>query len=207
MKQNEIQELHYITPITNVPSILKYGIQSNRRAEVGRKKGLIEPASVAMDEVQSLRDKIKVPGGRPLHEYANLYLCARNPMLFKRKEQHDSLCVLRISPKVLDISGAIVTDMNAASGICRFAPAPGGLDLVDAEMVFAEDWTHPNDLSGYWRHKAVKCAEVLVPDQVPARFITGAYVSCEISRDALQAIAANLKVRVNEHLFFQGRRP
>jgi hypothetical protein len=194
MKRDEVQELHYITPIENLPSILRYGIQSNRRAKVGRKKGLIDPASVAMDEVQSLRDKIHVPEGRPLHDYANLYLCARNPMLFKRKEQHETLCVLRISPAVLDIPGVIVTDMNAASGICRFAPAPEGLDMVDTEMVFAEDWRHPGDFAGYLRHRAVKCAEVLVPDQVPARFIMGAHVSCDASRGALQAVAAGLVV-------------
>ncbi len=204
MRREELTELHFITPHTNLPTLLQYGIQSHRRAEVGRRKGILQPASVAMQEVQEIRNGVHVPGGRELHEYANLYLCARNPMMFVRKERHLELCVLRVSTDVLDIEGAIITDMNAAKRICRFAPAPDGLVNVDREMVFAQDWRHPGDLIAYDRHKAIKCAEVLIPDKVPPVYIMGAYVSCKEIAAVVNRIAPQLSVSINGHLFFYG---
>jgi ssDNA thymidine ADP-ribosyltransferase, DarT len=55
-----------------------------------------------MTEIQDLRANKKVPGGRPLHEYLNLYFHARNPMMYKGHDQHESLCVIRVSTNVLD---------------------------------------------------------------------------------------------------------
>src|SRR5712691_2607983 len=51
--------------------------------------------------------------------YVNLYLCARNPILYKRQSRHAELCVLRIDPRVLDLPGVVVTDGNAASAYVR----------------------------------------------------------------------------------------
>jgi hypothetical protein len=202
MKREELTELHFITLHSNLPTLLQYGIQSHRRAEVGRRKGILQPASVAMQEIQDIREGVSVPGGRELHEYANLYLCARNPMMFKRKELHLELCVLRVDTGVLDIAGAVVTDMNAAKRICRFAPAPEGLIHVNHEMVFAQDWRHPGDPIAYDRHKAIKCAEVLIPDRVPPVYIMGAYVSCEEVAAVVTGIAPQLAVSIDGNLFF-----
>ena len=202
MRRDELTELHFITPHANLPSILQYGIQSHRRAEVGRRKGILKPISVAMQEVQDIREGIHVPGGRELHEYANLYFCARNPMLFKRKERHLELCVLRIDTAVLDIEGAIVTDMNAAKRMRRFAAAPDGLVHVNREMVFAQDWRHPNNPIAYERHKAIKCAELLIPDKVPPEHIMGAYVSCEEVEAVVKNVAPQFSITINGHVFF-----
>jgi hypothetical protein len=72
LKRSELEELHYITPIDNLRSIVKHGILSNRQAK------RLKHASVAVDEIQERRAKILVPGGRPLHHYACLYICGRN---------------------------------------------------------------------------------------------------------------------------------
>jgi hypothetical protein len=64
-------------------------------------------SSVALAPVQEKRDQIKVPGGLMLHRYANLYFHARNPMLFKRKEEASRLCVLQVSVEVLRLPGAV----------------------------------------------------------------------------------------------------
>jgi hypothetical protein len=195
MNRNELNELHYITPIANVPSILKHGILSFQRAEG------ITHQSVALVEVQQRRRKA-VPGGRPLHEYVNLYLCARNPMLYLRHTHHLSLCVLRVSTDVLDLPRVVVADMNAASDYVRFGLAPQALSLVDRDLVFAESWIHTDDQIQEWRHKAIKCAEVLVPDRVLASFISGAYVSGSTALAVLRQAAPNLLVTVDAHLFF-----
>lgn len=197
MNRDDLSELHYITPIANLASIMRHGILSNRRV------ANLQHESVAKAEVQDLRAKVHVPGGRALHEYANLYFCARNPMLYKRKGVHKSLCVLRIKTMVLDLSGVVITDQNAASGYRRFHPSPAGLSMIDRDLVFAEYWTHPGDLIAEWRHKSVKCAEVLVPDSVDPTYISGAYVSNAGSSEALAQQAPGLQVTINAPLFFR----
>lgn len=109
MDRDDLKELHYIKPIDNVPSILMHGILSHKRA------ARLTHSSVAMQAIQDLRATKVVPGGRKLHEYDNLYICARNPMLYKRLEMRDQICVLVVGPDVLDLDGSVVTDQNAAS--------------------------------------------------------------------------------------------
>ncbi|MGB9498083.1 MAG: DUF4433 domain-containing protein, partial [Dissulfuribacterales bacterium] len=171
MERHELTELHYITPIANVPLILRLGILSHNRAK------RVPHESVAMNEIQDRRARVTVPGGRKLHDYANLYICARNPMMYKRHAQHQSLCVLRITPNVINIAGAVITDGNASGDYVRFSAAPKGLAIVDRDWTFADDWRDPDQIQ-YFRKKAAKCAEVLVPDKVKPDYIAGVYVSC-----------------------------
>ena len=195
MRREELDELHYITPIVNVTSILEKGILSHRLAD------RVPHGSVAMQEVQNRRSSKRLPNGRMLHEYANTYFNARNAMMYLRRDAHAQLCVLRIGPAVLDIDGVIVTDRNAASS-ARFSPASTGLVLIDRERVFAEYWTHPGDDIETDNHKKIMCAEVLVPNRIPSRYIFGAYVSCRESQRRLSGIAPQLLITVNAHPFF-----
>ena len=202
MRREELDELHYITPIVNVSSILSRGILSHRFADK------VPHESVAMQEVQDRRMNKIVPGtGKRLHDYANIYFCARNPMLYKRKDTHTELCVLGISTAVLDLDGVIVTDRNAAATIASFRPVATGLPLLDRDLVFADDWRHPGDELEYLKHRSIKCAEVLVPDRVPRTYITGAYVSCIQSQAKFAKIASDLKITIDPHLFFLEVRP
>ncbi len=196
MRREDLSELHYITPISTVPSILANGILSNKRAQKH------PHASVALAEVQDRRDRVVVPQGRPLHEYANLYFHARNPMMYKRKPDHQGLCVLRVNPDVLDLPHVVVTDRNAAKDFARFYPARKGLEKLDRDQVFADDWRHPGDLLAYVQHRGIKCAEILVPDRVDTAYIVGAYVSCDESRRTLLGLTKELRTEVNPHLFF-----
>lgn len=154
--------------------------------------------------MQDRRRLKKVPDGQPLHEYANLYFHARNPALFLMIKDmgipHEKLCILRVSPAVLDIEGTVVTDMNAAR-CCRFERAPDGLSIVDADLTLAEWWADPDPAEKY-RRKAYKCAEVLVPDRVPPRYLTGAYVSCSDAQSSFDQFQTGLSSAIDEHMFF-----
>ena len=196
MERHELEELHYITAIANVPSILARGILSHRLAAE------IQHESVAMVEIQERRAKVVVPGGRRLHEYANLYVCARNPMLFTRSTHHLDLCVLRVDPGILDLPGVVITDANASSDYVRFASSPAGLAIIDRERTFAEYWTDPDPFE-YYRKKSAKCAEVLVPDRVPSNFVTGAYVSCGEAGARFAAQGIELPTEIDQYLFFR----
>ena len=89
-----VTEFQCIMPMVNISSVLAHGVLSHDRASK------LAHASVAMEAIQEKRDKKYVPGGLKLHQYANLYFHARNPMLFKRKDQVEDLCILRISIEI-----------------------------------------------------------------------------------------------------------
>jgi hypothetical protein len=155
--------------------------------------------------IQERRRGKVVPAGRPLHEYANLYINARNKMMFKVMKSGDEVAavVLRISEDVLDAPGVVIADQNASSDHVRFAPSPRGLALIDKDTVFARYWTHPGDSIAEMRHGALVCAEVLVPDVVAPRLILGAYVPDGPTKVRLQEAVPQLAVSVNADLFFQ----
>jgi len=199
MERAELDELHFITPIANLPSICTHGILSHNGI---RKLGLTH-TSVAMTEVQDIRKGVTVPGtGKPLHDYANLYICARNPMLYKRKNEHRALCVLRVSCDVLDIPGTVVTDGNAAAKeYSRFEPCPEGLSCVDRSRTFARDWRDPV-LPVFWRKRSQKCAEVLVPSSVPPKHLLGAYVSGDEAAEVFNSHKTGLAVTIDPDFFF-----
>ena len=75
--------------------------------------------------------------------------------------------------------------------------------MVDQDHVFADDWTNPYDQRAEWRHKSIKCAEVLVPDQITPNYILGVYVSESKPLQQIQTIDPSISVRINSHLFFQ----
>jgi hypothetical protein len=200
MRRDELQELQYITHMENLGSILERGILSHRRAQ-----GLTH-RSVAKEGVQDLRARVRVPGGRPLHEYANLYICGRNPalrLMIENAGGDEGLVVLRVSTNVLDLPAVVITDQNAVSEYRLFRPSPEGLAIVDQELVFAEYWTHPDDQISEWRHRSIKCAEVLVPDRVEPQYVVGAYVSCEEASNRVGELAPELEVSIDPHLFFR----
>lgn len=199
MTFDDIEELHYISPIENMESICRRGILSHDRAKK------VSHESVAMGEIQERRKKVTIPGGRPLHQYVNLYFHARNPMMFKRKGLHKELCVIRVSKKVLRIDGVVIADRNASSDYVLFVSAPDGLRFLDKELVFAKYWTHGDQIEQF-RRASIRCAEVLVPEKVPADYLLGAYVSCEESKrtlyDIIKDTKSDIEITVNPDLFF-----
>ncbi len=200
MKFEELDEFHYITPIKNMGSIYTLGILSHKKAEK------ISHQSVAMDEIQERRKKVVVPGGRPLHQYVNLYFHAGNPMMFKRKDFYKGLCIVKVSKDVLNLPQVVISDRNASSDYVRFYAVSEGLRVIDKERVFARYWNHDDPIEKF-RHVFEKCAEVLVPDKVPKEFILGAYVSSEDSKvklyDIMEKIRPDFPITVNPDLFFQ----
>jgi hypothetical protein len=126
--------------------------------------------------------------------------------MYSMKENHGFLAVLRIDPAVLDLRGVMISDGNAARGLTRFAPpTDDGFAIIDETAVFAEYWTH-SDPQIQDERKRIRCAEVLVPDQIPPQFIQGAYVSCQEAHDTLTEAGCEILVRKKEHLFFRQNR-
>ncbi len=194
----QIKELYCIMPITNIPSVMKHGILSHNQM----KRRKIVNHSVALQSVQDKREKKRVPEARLLHDYANLYFDAHNPMLSRIRDQNEAICVLRVSPKVTRLPGVVITDRNAAADYAGFYPYPEGLEKLNFEFIFAEFWIHRHDPLLEWKHKSIKCAEVLVPDCVEPRFLLGAYVYNETANEKLIRAGFSGKITKKKALFF-----
>lgn len=196
---HRVVELHSIMPIENIASIFKHGILCHDDAEK------IPHRSVALQEIQDRRGKT-VPNGLRLHQYANLYFNARNPMMYRRKDIVGELCVIRINLSVLQKPGAVISDMNAASGYVSFLQHPKDLGQIDFDCVFADWWDDENETIAY-RKKAVKCAEALIPQSVPSGDITGFYACDQKTTKAVEEVLEGLKWQVsvtpNPYLFFK----
>jgi hypothetical protein len=191
----KLEEFQNITPIGNIPSILQHGILSHARASK------LLHLSVALQEVQNKRDIKRIPGGLALHEYANVYFHARNPMMSLRRNEATKICVLRISTKILEISGAVITDQNAVSKYVKFS-APNCLRLMNLDYVFSRNWKYPADQIEEWRHSSAKCAEALIPHSIPPHFLLGAYVVNDSVGAELAGLGFDLPIETDADLFF-----
>jgi hypothetical protein len=200
MERSRVAELHFITTIDNLGSILKAGILCRNHA------ARLPHTSIANEEVQDRRVGVRVPGGGPLHDYANLYFDARNAMMYDRRSRPD-LIVIRVDHLAMDLPGSVVTDGNAASGGTAFYPASAGLRYLDESRVYAESWHRDEDANPYegWdkkERKRQRQAEVLVPNGIPIGYITGCYVRRAAMSGQCLAVKPDLNVRVNRRVFF-----
>ncbi|QXN51645.1 MULTISPECIES: DUF4433 domain-containing protein [Pseudomonas] len=197
---HRVVELHCIMPIENLPSVFQHGILCHDRAEKFPHK------SVALQDIQDRRVGKTVPNGLRLHQYANLYFYARNPMMYRRKDVRQDLCVIRISLDVLTRPNAVVSDQNAASDWVRFHSYPDGMGKINFDFIFADWWDDEDQATGY-RKKAVKCAEALIPDAVAPSYINGFYACDNETKRKVERVLAGLNWQVpvtsNPHLFFR----
>jgi hypothetical protein len=200
--RNQVAELFYITHVANVAGILRSGILShNRVAHVTHRR-------VDLETVQERRSWVRVSDTRMLHDHACLYICGRNAMMYHVVQNNpiDTVCLLRVSPDVLDLPAVVVTDGNAASGVTRFDDVAAGIAALDFARVHAQSWIHTDDLAATGEHRRVKQAEVLVPDYVDPTYILGALAPTSDAKAAIEAAlgARSRGVVVARYPFFDG---
>lgn len=187
--------LYNIQSIDNIPSIMQRGLLSNEKAM------RISHTSIAMNDVQQRRDGVRIPNGLRLHQYANLYFDPRNPMLSRRRDQNEELCILKVNCSILDYDGVIVSDRNASSSYASFYSPRDGLPVINFDLVYARYWTD-DDYYLQLKKKSIKCAEVLVPYVIPFEFVTHAAVVNEKAANKLKAIGFDREIEVVPNVFF-----
>ncbi len=208
---NKIKEVYYTAPVDNIESILKIGILSHNRAY--QLKLLKPELDISNPEVQDLRRKktIRSPYNqdtRPLHDYVNLYPQPFNAMMVAvRLAKPDlDLCVLRISSDILDISGTLITNMNAACANAKtFKPSDWTLPPSDFEAIrslFFKTGDIKADESTQKAFKRTRQFEVLVLDFILSRYINGIFVPNErLKQDIIARTGGIIPVEVNKSLF------
>lgn len=157
--------------------------------------------SIAMNEVQARREQVIVPHGLKLHQYANLYFDPWNPMLSRRREQNEEICILKFSREVLDLEDVIVTDRNASSDYVAFYSPEAGLEQIDFKLVYARYWTDENYYE-QCRKKSIKCAEVLVPHMIPYKYVLCAAVVSKSAAESLKRTGFDREIVVEPRVFF-----
>lgn len=188
--------VYNIMPISNIPSVLQYGIVCFDQMQK------IRHSSIAMNEIQKRRSGVEVPNGHPLHQYANLYFSYHNPMLYKRKDLAEELCILALSATVMDIEGCVLADRNAATSLVRFFTPAVGVETLDFRMIHAQFWTDLDPIIQREK-KAIKCAEVLIPHCIAPAYIVGAYVVSEDSAERLRQYGFERQVAVRPSVFYR----
>jgi hypothetical protein len=188
--------LYNIVHLDNIQSIIQHGILCHNLA-----KDKVHH-SIALDEVQERRENVRVPQGKNLHDYANLYINARNPMMFKRRDKYSDLCVLEIDARVIDLPGVVVSDMNASRDMCKFMSPAEALAVLEFAKIYAKYWTHSNELDEYI-HKGTICSEVLVPSVVPFNYVTRAYVADCSVKNRLLSLGFVKPIVIEPDMFFR----
>ena len=190
------RHVYSIMPIDNIPSIMSNGILSHEKAK------RIPHLSVADPEVQDRREKVTLPTGVRLHQYANLYFSFWNPMLSRIRSKNEEICILGIAATVLNINGCAVTDRNAATALARFYTPQDGLSELDYKRIHAKNWTIGN-AHQVSDNRAVKCAEVLIPGRVPPEYVMGAYVVSEHAKEELLSRGFEKQILMKPDYFFK----
>lgn len=189
--------LYNITLIQNIPSIMELGILCFNDVKQ------IDHISIAMDNVQGRRNTTILPNGEPLHSYANLYFDYNNAMLYKRKDRAEEICILALSSEVLDLDNCVIADRNASTAIVKFYSSDEGLQYLDYKRIYAQYWNHPDDPFETRNHKAIKCAEVLIPHCIPYYFVLGAYVVSASAKKKLEEVGFDKKIIVKPKAFYR----
>ena len=189
------KSFYNIMPIANISSVISNGILSFYNTQN------IRHESIALTQVQERRESVTIPNGGKLHSYANLYFTYHNPMMYKRRNEAENLCVLAIDLSILEIPGCILSDRNAAANLVKFYSPEDGFNKIDFNTVYAANWVDFDDF--YSSKKQIKCAEILVPDCIPFDYIKGAYVLNEESEYLLRQQGFNKPIYINRDVFYR----
>ncbi len=188
-----IQYLEYLTPISNLASIVEHGILSHN---VAHRSSLVEQ-DISDSDVQRRRSQ-KTVGNLSLHDYANLYFNARNPMLYRRIQVQDSIAILCVNRDYIGRSDVWYSDGNAASEETLFYSSLQDLNQLNWSCIWADYWR------GYHDGRRIRCAEILVPFRVPFSEVKHVVVRTrQAQQDARRALPATMKVVFDPSRYFQ----
>src|SRR5713101_603597 len=198
-RKADIKGLFYITHVENVPSILQRGILAH---------SLVESQQIAFkpiydSDIVSNRKAKPTPDRASLWEYANLYFQPRNPMMYRvvHEKTNKELVVIGVTPGVLNTSGVLITDGNAANRVTSFHRLEEGLRVIQDQwkIIQSEFW---NDLDGSKRKIMAEC---LVPDRITPDCIHTIFVADHDVKNRVEAMIGSSKTPIvpEPRIFFK----
>jgi hypothetical protein len=186
-----ISSLWHLTHKDNVASIMHNGILNHYDAH----KEQVAVIDISDPEVQRTRGRIvETIYGQKIHSYAPLYVNCRNPMLYRRMNLQEHLCLLQIDLSVLLKTQSLVSDGNAASRTTKYYRPSDDLTLLPWDVLNAEYW------SGFEDGSRKRCSEVLVYPKVMPEFITK--IHCYSDNTLNYLLGTHPNISITRKLFF-----
>ncbi|MFH1004794.1 MAG: DarT ssDNA thymidine ADP-ribosyltransferase family protein [Bacteroidota bacterium] len=195
----KVKQLFYITHIDNVDSILRHGIMSHKMIEESK----IPFTRIYDAQIVSSRQNRKTPDDKSLWEYANVYLQARNPMLYRVlcEKNAAEIAVIGIDRSIMTTPGTFFSAGNAASSLSEIVPIKdSGKVYKEIKNCLESQWWKDEDGS-----KRKIMAECLIPSHISPEYLRTIYVSNDTNAEKIKKIAVGYKVHIipEPQLFFE----
>ena len=149
------------------------------------------------EDVQKGRASIAVPPtNRPLHDYVPFYFGFKTPMVAWNQAHNEEIVYLAAPLDVLRLSGVVITDGNARSGATQFREFRSVQDLaiLDVKTIKGVKYGQDREL------KRRKQAEILIPDQLPVKWIQYAVSFSEAAQGKVVAILDKFDIKIPVHV-------
>lgn len=189
--------LFYITHIDNIPSMLNDGILSHNSIIENN----VSYTPIYDKSIVSSRKEKQVEG-KSLWHFANLYFQPRNPMLYRvtMEKSVESIAIVAVNKKILETTGAHISDGNAASGPTKFY-SNVNFKIIEKQI------RKMTELQWWFEHDSTKrqiMAECLVPEKIPPEYIEAIYVSDhDVAEKLRSSIASTTSIIPEPAMFFQ----
>jgi len=199
----KLRGLYYITHIDNLPSILERGILCHRKVE--DEKIAFTPIYDA--SIVANRKERKLPDGRNLWDFVNLYFQPRNAMLYRvvffSGVNLEDIIIIGLKATILNRKEVFITTGNAASYNTEIHSAKKAREYIKSIREKTDrEWWASEDGS-----KRELMAECLVPDKVDTDDISEIYVPNHNSLRKVKRICKrNIPIIPEPELFFHPSR-
>lgn len=161
LDKKDVNCFYHITHINNLTSILSHGLLSHHRAHCN-----YQPTDISDQAVNNRRHhKQDTVFHRSLHDYVPAYFRSRNPMSYALRHLADKLVILKIRRHCLFQKSTLFTDGNASCFKTSFFNKFNDLKMLNWDCLNSRYWGDFED------GKRLRCAEVLIPDQIPTEAI------------------------------------
>ncbi|MBI4186175.1 MAG: DUF4433 domain-containing protein [Chloroflexi bacterium] len=191
MGRAPINQLYYITHKDNVPSILQRGIMSHEMIVSEN----IPFTPIYDAQIVKKRHDMKVPDGRSLWSFANVYFQVRNAMLyrvifFSESTGLNDIVVLAVGANILNRNDIFISTGNAASQYSDILHITKGRKLI-SQIRRATDKEWWKDVDGSKREMMAEC---LVPEIIPPEFVRTIYVASHNAANTVKTTLDQLKL-------------
>lgn len=116
-------------------------------------------------------------------------------MLSARRARQAQLVVLYVDGTVMQRQGVVFTDGNAAADATKYYSMMEDLDKLDWACINAQYWT------GFPDGTRTRCAEVLVPDELPFEDVKRIVAQNDATADLVRGVTS-IRTDVKPEWFF-----
>jgi len=184
---NCIKGLFHLTHIDNLESIIEKGLLSHT---ISHSMSIIK---------EDISNKLVQVRRKHIHNKVPLYFNILNPMTYTYSiNEKKELLVFKVNKKIMLNPGTLFTDGNAASSSTKYYSSLIDLDQLDWSFLNSKFWNNYPD------GKRKKCAEVLIPHNIPTKFITDIFIYNKTLYKKISDTVSDLpiSVSVNKEYFF-----